>query len=226
MTASFETTQPHMSRKGLLLATGGAAAVAAVVLFVGVIPAEFGYDPLGLGKATGISRLWVPDEVTIKNTSGGLAYAHEYPIAWRTDVIEIPLTSVDGGRAGYELEYKVRMRKNAALIYEWKRLARSTTTMSMTTSTGAHDAEQTGEDMTVATYRQSNARTIRGSLIAPFDGIHGWFFQNSSIKPVVIRVRIAGFYELIPSGEAGNEAGITANVPAAQARPKVDPRLK
>ena len=225
MTASSETTQP-LSRKRLLLATGGAAAVAAVVLFAGIIPAEFGYDPLGLGKITGISRLWAPDEVAIKNTSGGLAYAHEYPIAWRTDVIEIPLTSVDGGRSGYELEYKVRMRKNAALIYEWEAVGAINNNDVYYDFHGHTTPGKPGEDMTVATYRQSNARSIRGSLIAPFDGIHGWFFQNSSIKPVVIRVRIAGFYELIPAGEAGNEAGVAANVPAAQARPKVDPRLK
>lgn len=225
MTVPTETTQP-MSRKNLLLATGGTAAVAAVVLFAGIIPAEYGYDPLGLGKLTGISRLWAPKEVEIKNTSGGLAYAHEYPIPWRTDVIEIPLTSIDGGRAGYELEYKVRMRKNAAFIYEWEAVGAINNDDVYYDFHGHTTPSKPGEEMTVATYRQSNARSIRGSLVAPFDGIHGWFFQNSSIKPVVIRIRIAGFYELIPSGEAGNEAGVTANVPAAQARPKVDPRLK
>ena len=35
---------------------------------------------------------------------------------------------------------------------------------------------------------------------------------------MVVKLRLAGFYELIPSGQPGNEAGIVANVPAAQAR--------
>ena len=46
----------------------------------------------------------------------------------------------------------------------------------------------------------------------------GWFFQNSSMKPVVIRLKVSGFYDLVPPGQPGNEARITANVPAAQAR--------
>jgi hypothetical protein len=75
--------------------------------------------------------------------------------------------------------------------------------------------------MTVATYKQSFGLKGQGALTAPFDGIQGWQFSNSSEKPVVVRLKIAGFYELIPSGEAGNEAGIVANVPAAQARPEM-----
>jgi hypothetical protein len=34
-----------------------------------------------------------------------------------------------------------------------------------------------------------------------------------------VRLKLAGFYELIPGGDEGNLAGIVANVPAAQARP-------
>ena len=77
--------------------------------------------------------------------------------------------------------------------------------------------------MTVATYRQAYGTSRHGALTAPFDGIHGWQFSNSSEKPVVVKLRIAGFYELIPSGQPGNEAGIVANVPAAQARPDLPP---
>jgi hypothetical protein len=37
--------------------------------------------------------------------------------------------------------------------------------------------------------------------------------QSSPIE----NVKISGFYELIPPGETGNEAGIIANVPADKA---------
>ena len=59
-----------------------------------------------------------------------------------------------------------------------------------------------------------------GAQTAPFDGIQGWQFSNSSERPVVVRLRLAGFYDLVPAGQPGNEAGIVANVPAAQARPR------
>ena len=43
-----------------------------------------------------------------------------------------------------------------------------------------------------------------------FQRVHG-------TKPVVVHVRISGFYDLIPPGDVGNEAGIIANVPADKA---------
>ena len=71
-------------------------------------------------------------------------------------------------------------------------------------------AAKPGETMTVSTYRQSQGARAAGALTAPFDGIHGWFFQNGGTTPLVVRVRMAGFYELIPPGAAGNEGGIVA----------------
>ena len=51
-------------------------------------------------------------------------------------------------------------------------------------------------------------------------------FQNNAEGPTVIRVKIAGFYELIPAGQPGNEAAIKENVPAAQARANAPALLK
>jgi hypothetical protein len=31
-------------------------------------------------------------------------------------------------------------------------------------------------------------------LTAPFDGVHGWYLQNQSDHPVVVRLQLAGFY--------------------------------
>jgi hypothetical protein len=36
--------------------------------------------------------------------------------------------------------------------------------------------------------------------VAPFDGIHGWYFQNQSDKKVVVHLKLSGFYELDPAG--------------------------
>jgi hypothetical protein len=51
-------------------------------------------------------------------------------------------------------------------------------------------------------YEKASGSKASGSLIAPWQGIHGWFWQNKSEAPVVVRLRMAGFYELIP-GQAG-----------------------
>ncbi len=77
--------------------------------------------------------------------------------------------------------------------------------------------------MTVASYKASRGLSQTGALTAPFDGIQGWQFSNFGDGAVVIRVKLTGFYDLVPSGQEGNLAGIVANVPAAQARPDFKP---
>lgn len=209
----------RLSRRGLIAATAGAAAVAFLILFAAILPAEYGRDPLGLGKATGLARIWAPKEIPIDPNAAGVARAREYATAWRTDVIEIPLAAATGARSAYELEYKVRMAKDATLIYQWQALGVVNASDLYYDFHGHTLVAKPGQSMTVATYKQANSEAQQGALTAPFDGIQGWFFQNSSVKPVVVRVRIAGFYDLIPAGQPGNEAGIVANVPAAQALP-------
>ena len=148
----------------------------------------------------------------------GAARAREYDIPFRNDVVEIPLGDFMAGADKSELEYKVRMRKDATLIYAWEVIGASDPRDFRFDQHG-HTTPAPGQAMSVATYRQAFGLRQQGALTAPFDGIQGWQFSNSGEKPVVVRVRLAGFYELVPPGQPGNEAGIVANVPATQARP-------
>ena len=45
-------------------------------------------------------------------------------------------------------------------------------------------------------YATGTGNKMNGSLIAPFAGIHGWFLQNQEGEPIVVTVRMSGFYEL------------------------------
>jgi hypothetical protein len=207
-----------LPRGRLIAATLGALAVAILVVLGAILPAEFDRDPLGLGKLSGLSRLWAPDEKTVDPKAGGVARAREYDIPFRTDVVEIPLGDFMAGADRSELEYKVRMRKDATLTYAWEVIG-AADPRDFHFDQHGHTTPKPGEAMTVSTYRQAFGLRQQGALTAPFDGIQGWQFSNSSEKPVVVRLRLAGFYELIPAGQPGNEAGVVANVPAAQARP-------
>jgi len=140
---------------------------------------------------------------------------HAYDTPWRTDTIEIPLTDFLGGANGSELEYKVAMKTGATLIYSWEVIGAKRPDDFHYDFHG-HTLDK--RDMQVATYKQSYGLKAHGALTAPFDGIEGWQFSNSSDDSLIVRLKLAGFYELIPSGEEGNLAGIVANVPAAQAR--------
>ena len=45
-------------------------------------------------------------------------------------------------------------------------------------------------------YKTDSAAEGQGSLAAPFDGIHGWYFNNESDNDIVLDIEIVGFYEL------------------------------
>jgi hypothetical protein len=210
----------HISKSipaGRLIAlTAGGLIVATVAVFGAILPAEFNMDPLGIGKATGLSRLWAPPEVAFDASKAGTGpLAREYDMAFRTDTIEIPLRDGDDRTRGNELEYKVRMKQGATLIYEWS-VADIEVPEEFYYDFHGHTTVE-GQEMTVATYKQATGTSARGALTAPFDGVHGWFLQNQSAKAVVVNVKLSGFYELIEPGDIGNEGGIYANVPAAEA---------
>jgi hypothetical protein len=200
----------------LLTLTAIGLVVATFILFGAILPAEFNRDPLGLGRATGLDRLWAPPEVAYQPEAGAPVLAREYAAAWRSDTIEIPLRADGDRRRGNDLEYKVRMKKDATLIYSWT-VETIENPEEFYYDFHGHTLSPTQESMTVATYKQATGTSANGSLTAPFDGVHGWYFQNQSVNPVVVKVKISGFYELIPCCEAGNEAGIVANVPASEA---------
>ena len=199
----------------MLAITLGALVVASVIVFGAILPAEFNLDPFGVGKVTGLSRLWAPREVAFDTSTSTVPLAREYPSGFRSDTIEIPLRREGDPTRGDELEYKVRMNKDATLIYEWS-VAEIPNPEEFYYDFHGHTLTNVKE-MTVATYKQATATRANGALTAPFDGVHGWFFQNQSVNPVVVHVKISGFYELIPPGDTGNEAGIIANVPADKA---------
>jgi len=214
---NLEPSRP-MPRGRLLVAVVASAALAALIVVGAILPAEFDRDPLGIGKLSGLSRLWAPEDRKVDPKAEGAARAREYDIPFRTDVVEIPLGGFLDGVDKSELEYKVRMKRDATLIYAWE-VVGAADPRDFHFDQHGHTTPKPGEAMTVATYRQAFGLKQQGALTAPFDGIQGWQFSNSSEKPVVVKLRLAGFYELIPSGQPGNEAGIVANVPAAQARP-------
>lgn len=210
--------QPSLSRGRLLVATAITLVLAVLIVLGAVLPAEFNRDPLGVGKLTGLSRLWAPEDQKVDVNKDGAARAREYATPFRQDVIEIPLGGFLDGVEKSELEYKVKMAKDATLIYAWE-VVGAADARDFHFDQHGHTTPKPGEAMQVATYKQAYGLKQQGALTAPFDGIQGWQFSNPAEAPVVVRLKLAGFYELIPSGQPGNEAGIVANVPAAQARP-------
>lgn len=50
--------------------------------------------------------------------------------------------------------------------------------------------------LVVQSYLAGIATSSNGVLRPPFDGIHGWYLQNQLALPVVVHLKLSGFYTL------------------------------
>lgn len=208
------------SKRTLLLSMAGALAVAVVVTFAAVLPAEYNKDPLGLGRATGLSRLWAPKEDVVTADAAGAPAARREASGFRTDVFDIPLAADgDEGRKN-ALEFKVRLPKGGTLLYTWEAEGLAVPEDLMFDFHGHTVAAEAKGAVQVAAYEKGSGTQANGSLSAPVDGIHGWYFRNRSDRPIKVRLKLSGFYQLVPSGEEGNLANIQ---PAGAAQPAARP---
>jgi hypothetical protein len=130
--------------------------------------------------------------------TGKEALSRTYAVGHRTDVIDVPI-QVSG-----ELEYMVRMKAGETVVYSWEVL-NIRDPKSFHTEFHGHTEMEPGRPGDLMFYEKATGSKASGSLIAPWHGIHGWFWQNKSESPVVVRLNLAGFYELIP-GQVGQLA--------------------
>lgn len=203
-----ERDPPAPSKRTLLLSTGGALLVSLLIIFAAVLPAEYNQDPLGLGRATGLSRLWAPEEVAVSPDAASGPAARRELVAFRTDTFEIPLAA-DGDEARRNaLEFKVRVPKGATLLYSWQAAGLDAPEDLIFDFHGHTVAAETKGAVSVADYEKGSGAGANGSLVAPLDGIHGWYFRNRSGQPVTVRLTLSGFYQLVGNGQEGNLAGI------------------
>lgn len=180
---------------GRMLAVAAAAAVVATVIVLAVVlPAEFNRDPLSFGRLTGLDRLSAPTFRSPEGEDGGFRFAREYTRGFRSDTIDLELAAA--GKRGDRLEHKVWMEQNATLIYEWT-IPEIPNPEDFYSDFHGHTLDEDGNNV-LATYRQADGTYANGALITPFDGEHGWYFQNRSANPVVVRVKISGFYRRLP----------------------------
>jgi hypothetical protein len=196
-------TQLNVTPKTLAIITLGGLLAGTLIVVGAILPAEFNTDPLGVGKLSGISRLWAPDEKTWKAKAGvEPAQSSATPISFNT--FDIPLGASDWAEAS--LEYKVAMQPGQTILYSWTATNIDGTPATIPVEFDFHghtlDADK---EMTVADYRKDRALADTGSLTAPFAGIHGWFFRNHAPDPVTIHLEVRGFYALVPPGKPGND---------------------
>jgi hypothetical protein len=168
------------SRAALLRSTLAALVVAAVVLVTVVLPAEYDIDPLGTGRALGLvvlgERPLPADQIPVR-ADGLIAHGASYRTDSRTFSLE----------PGGFVEYKYRLETGRGMVYTW--------TATNWVRAEMH-SERDGAPSGTAEFFEVAERTLfrHGSYIAPFGGIHGWYWLNEGAEPVTVTLHAAGFF--------------------------------
>lgn len=198
----------------LLRSTAIAALIAGVLLVTTILPAEYGIDPTGVGRAIGLARMGEIKASLVAEAKAGdmapTASAHpakpviEGSVAARSIAAGPPSTVPAAGAAtqrqdtvtvtlkhGQAAEFKLAMRKDASVLYEWS-------TAGVPVNYDAHgDPVNAPKDFYHGYGKGRNRTEDSGTLKAAFDGKHGWFWRNRSGAEATITLRTSGEYEKI-----------------------------
>jgi len=178
-------------KQRLAVAVGAALLAAGLILVVFVLPAEFAVDPLGTGARIGLLPLGVVgQQVEQLNktaaTSGGagqsaIIVAQEKP--FQQESVDFTLKPREG------MEYKYRLDKGESLLYSWNATAPVNYEL---------HAEPDGAPAGYAqSYEKKSASTgASGTLTAPFPGIHGWYWENTTDQEITVTLKSAGYYNI------------------------------
>jgi len=196
-------TSVHPSKQKLAKATIVAALVAIVILFVAILPAEYGIDPLGTGAALGLTSLSQAaaaepiTPVTVPVLPG--VYTAQTK-TYKVDTEEINLSP------GMGVEIKYHMEKGGGLIYSWK-----ATGPVMFEFHGEPDQKPNKDYYDSYELVDKVGKTeSHGSFTAPSTGIHGWFWENKGAQAVTVTLHTAGFYDSIKYFGASGEEELPA----------------
>lgn len=196
MTQIQPAGQPAKSRKTLLIGSGVAVVAAAAAVVAFVLPAEFGIDPLGTGRAFGLTKLAEPEmsEEMIRGAkrSGVLALS-DTPLA-RTawdDEWQVTLAPYEG------IELKYTLDEGDAFEFAWEAPAE------VEYDLHSHPFEG-GTELTEG-YSRGAGTGQQGRYVAAFSGLHGWYWQNRNLDEVTVTIRAAGEMKGSTVFQAGGE---------------------
>ncbi|MDA1371022.1 MAG: hypothetical protein O2971_09705 [Proteobacteria bacterium] len=173
-----EVQHPVQSTASLIKALIVALVIAAILFVTMVLPVEFGIDPTGIGSRMGMNNLLSTEpepQIVARSGEGDLPFRED------ETVIIVP--------ANKGLEYKFHLAQYASLNYEW-----SSDTALYFDLHGEPEGDTTGY---FESFAAATGDEMKGSIITPFTGSHGWYWRNSADVDASITLKTQGNYEVI-----------------------------
>jgi hypothetical protein len=192
--------------------------LATVVLAVTVVlPAEYGIDVLGTGRALGLTAIDQPvlEDVSMDIENPGQPVA-DGPIThlgtlYRVESREIILQPYD------YIEYKYHLVQGASMLFAWS--------VESPVNQDFHGDPENYPEEPTESFNTSTRSRDSGSFVAPFPGVHGWFWENPGPTPIRIQLYSAGFYDFSVEIRSNRErirhelAPISDQMPAEEETP-------
>jgi hypothetical protein len=206
MTAESQTEPPIPSRRRLARASLGALVAAVVVLVTAVLPAEYGIDPLGTGRILGLNDLFAAEQSAappVMPAPGG-------PLKPQTPEYRVDNREFGLG-PGSSFEFKYVLAEGSAMVFAWE--ASAPLDFDFHTEPDGKPPEASDS------FERGSGTGARGVYVAPYSGIHGWYWENKGQEFVMIKVTTAGFYSGAKMISGGTREDIEVQVP------KIDPEV-
>jgi hypothetical protein len=180
-----------------------ALVAAAALLVLVVLPAQYGIDPTGAGRLLGLTQMHAtPRTVTIVDAVGGNERVREIPLPDFNEPVPLPNPAVHQDQPAapvtrtlqvtlapkQKTEIKAVLGAAKAMVYSWQ-----VDQGQVYVDFHGHDPAA-GDEFWVRYKEQDGATGGNGSLVAPFSGEHGWFWQNFGTVPIVISLTVTGYF--------------------------------
>jgi hypothetical protein len=160
---------------GLISLGSLGAAALALVLFV--LPAEYDIDPTGAGELMGIKGMAGYSVAALSKQSG----------IYHRDSVTFPLAPFES------VEYKYALEQGQSMVFTWQGMSASNDPQTELIF-DMHSEEKGTDPKDSVTFDIGRAGSAHGSFVAPFDGIHGWYWENRTGEDIVVELVTTGFY--------------------------------
>lgn len=190
------------STKKLVKSTIIAAVVASVLLVTVVMPAEYGIDPTGIGKVTGLKTMGeikmslAEEAAREKVAAADVAKLQPVSVAEADVPASQPSAPVSAKERSDEMkvtlapnegtEIKVTLKKGEKVNYKWF-------------SSGGkanfdNHADSKELNIDYHGYGKGSKVSDEGVIEAAFDGHHGWFWRNRTAETITVTLQTVGAY--------------------------------
>jgi hypothetical protein len=217
------------SPRQIVIGSAVAIVVASVAMVFFILPAELGIDPTGFGTKTGLIGLAQkgpaanvylerglkrtnvlfpldaaaaakPDEATLRATLAAKGIAVPAGARFVSDHWEYELLPYDS------IEMKYKLAQGRPMIFAWH--------AAVPVHYDMHSVPDQGGNPATESFAITDAPSQTAVYVAPFTGIHGWFWQNQTLNPVTVSIDATGAFAGAVTFDQAGEHPRTLDAPA------------